>query len=66
MRKRIQVMQVAEPIYLPIKLTKEQRRIIQKYDSKTAFEKLAEMGMKNFAIIEETQLPPEKVEPTSN
>lgn len=29
MRKKIQVMQVAEPYYIPIKLTKEQKRILK-------------------------------------
>jgi hypothetical protein len=40
--------------YLPIKLSKEQKQILKSFDTKTAFEKLPETGLRNFAIIEET------------
>ena len=46
-------MQVAELYYIPIKLTKEQKRILTS-ERLAAFEKLAETGLRNLAIVEET------------
>lgn len=52
-KKTIQVMQVAEPYYIPIKLTKEQKRILKIKEPLERFEKLAATGLKNFAVIEQ-------------
>ena len=44
---------MAELYYIPIKLTKEQKRILTS-ERLAAFEKLAETGLRNLAIVEET------------